>query len=100
MSQAQIQVQDLSSRYYAFFEGMMTGSHEETLTLFARCEELREKAEASPIPEINPDMSRRILLGSWAQKAHLQAMSFPEGHPEKLEKLQLRDALMSYYELN
>ena len=100
MSQAQIQVQDVSSRYHAFFNGMATGSHEETLAIFAKCEELREKAEADPIPEINPDMSRRILLGAWAQKAHLQGMSFPDGHPARIEKLQLRDALMNYYALN
>ncbi len=86
---------DLTTRFNNFEDA--TGYRgEEALALFARCEEYREKAEASPIDGLYPEMSREILLQSWANKAHLQAYGFPDGHPDQQEKLKLRDALQAY----
>lgn len=93
---SEVEVADLSARYYAFFDCVSTGSHEETLSLFAQCERMREEAEKNPIKGLGEVLSRNVLMGSWAHKANLQAWSFPEGHPEQLKKLQLRDALLYY----
>lgn len=96
----QMQVVDLSTRYREFYNAVSAESHEKTLALFAKCEELKEKAENDPIQGIHAVMSRKILMGSWAEKLRFQAMSFPEGHPEQLEKMQLSDALLHYSALN
>lgn len=86
---------DLTTRFNNFEDA--TGYRgEEALALFARCEEHREKAEANPISGICTEMSREILLQSWANKAHLQSYGFPDGHPDQHEKLKLRDALQAY----
>lgn len=86
---------DITNRFNNFEDA--TGYRgEEALALFARCEEYREKAEADPISGCNAEISRQVLLQSWANKAHLQAYGFPDGHPDQQEKLKLRDALLTY----
>lgn len=90
-----MQVTDLTTRFNNFADAMDC-EKEEALALFARCEEYREKAEASPLIGLSSEMSREVLLQAWANKAHLQAYGFPDGHPDQLEKLKLRDALQAY----
>lgn len=93
-----MEVQDVTS-LFSTFEGATGFQDDESLELFARCEEYRERAESSPIDGIDLEMSKCVLLKSFAVRAYEEFLDLEEGHPTGARKMKLYHALMVYSEL-